>query len=132
MNTLPVHAIFEPRWKTYLKAATFLTPPICIWVVGGVFLFPKIKMIWRDAGFQDLTAQGFMNASDFAMHHGLSIFIAVILLLGFLEWRNGRWPRYRQASLGIFVFLLNSAVLVLMTWMLISVLLLLPGLLPRG
>lgn len=131
MNALPANLNLEPWWRTYLKAAAFLLPPVTIWALSCVFVFPKLKTLWRDAGFMDETMLGFMGASNFFMDHGVLICAGVIALLSLLEWRKGAWPRYRWASVGTMVFLLNGAVLVLIFAMLCSAIVVAAGLLPR-
>jgi hypothetical protein len=114
MNISPSNTSPEPGWRTYLKAAAFLTPPVAIWALSSVFVFPKLKQVWVNAGFADSTLLGFMRTSDFCMRHGALLGAGLIALLLLVEWRKGRWwPRYRRASVGTLVFLLNSAVLVL-------------------
>ena len=49
--------------------------------------------------------------------HGMLIFGAISLMLALLEWRSGKWPRYRRSSIGVGVFVVNSAALVLITAM---------------
>jgi hypothetical protein len=131
MNTLQPNSSLEPWWRTYLKAATFLAPPVAIWALSCVFVFPKLKTLWRDTGFMDETMQGFIGASDFFMQHGVLICFGVVALLSLLEWRRGVWPRYRRASVGTLVFLLNGAVLILIFVMLCSAVIVAAGLLPR-
>ena len=131
MNAPSSNLNVESRWKTYLKAATFLIPPVTIWALSCVFVFPKLKTIWRDAGFMDSDMVSFMRTSDFFMDHGVLIGAVVILLLSFLEWRQGAWPRYRRASVGALVFFLNAAVLFLMMAMLCSSVIVAAGLLPK-
>jgi hypothetical protein len=131
MNTLQPNSSLEPWWRTYLKAATFLMPPVAIWALSCVFVFPKLKTLWRDTGFMDETMQGFIGASDFFMQHGVLICFGVVALLSLLEWRRGVWPRYRRASVGTLVFLLNGAVLILIFVMLCSAVIVAAGLLPR-
>lgn len=131
MNTLSSSTNLEPWWRTYLKAATFLAPPMAIWTLSCLFVFPKLKTLWRDTGFMDETMQAFVGASDFFMRHGVVICLGVAALLGLLEWRKGVWPRYRRASVGTLVFLLNGAVLILTFVMLCSAVIVAAGLLPR-
>ena len=131
MNTLSSNSNLESWWRTYLKAAAFLAPPLAVWAVSCVFVFPKLKTLWRDAGFMDETMQGFIGASDFFMHHGVLICLGVAALLSVLEWRQGVWPRYRRASVGTLVFVLNAIVLVLLFAMLCSAVIVAAGLLPR-
>ena len=132
MNALPSNLNVESWWRTYLKAAAFLLPPVIIWAISCVFVFPKLKTLWRDTGFMDSTMLGFIGASDFFMEHGVLILVAVIALLGLLEWRQGLWPRYRRASVGTLVFLLNGAVLILIFAMLCSAVIVAASSLPRG
>ena len=96
-----------------------------------MFVFPKLKTLWRDAGFMDSTILGFMGASNFFQEHGVLIGAAVIALLSLLEWRKGAWPRYRRASVGTLVFSLNAAVLFLMLAMLCSAVIVAAGAMPR-
>lgn len=132
MNALPSNLNVESWWRTYLKAAAFLLPPMAIWAMSSVFVFPKLKTLWRDTGFMDSTMLGFIRASDFFMRHGTLLCLGVVALLAILEWRKGVWPRYRRASVGTLVFLLNAAVLVLIFAMLCSAIMVAGGLLPRG
>src|SRR5882672_1325630 len=127
MNALPANV--ELWWRTYLKAAAFLLPPVAIWAISCVFVFPKLKTLWRDTGFMDETMLGFMRASNFFEEHGVLIGAGVIALLSLLEWRKGVWPRYRRASVGTLVFLLNGAVLILLLAMLCSAVIVAAGLL---
>jgi len=131
MNALPSNSNIESWWRTYFKAAAFLLPPVTIWALSCVFVFPKLKTLWRDTGFMDSTMLGFIGVSDFFMRHGVLICLGVVALLCLLEWRKGVWPRYRRASVGTLVFLLNGAVLVLIFAMLCSALVVAAGLLPR-
>jgi len=131
MNALPSNSNLEPWWRTYLKAAAFLLPPVAIWAISCVFVFPKLKTLWRDTGVMDSTMLGFMRASNFFQEHGILICLGVVALLGLLEWRKGAWPRYRRASVGTLVFLLNGAVLVLIFAMLCSAVIVAASSLPR-
>jgi len=131
MNASSLNSNFEPCWKTYLKASAFLTPPVGIWALSCIFVFPKLKQIWRDAGFMDSTMMGFMQTSDFFMRHGVVMTVGVLVVLFLMEWRSGGWwARYRRASVGTLVFLLNSAVLVLIATMLCSAMVVAPALAP--
>jgi hypothetical protein len=131
MNSLPCNPSLESWWKTYLKAAAFLTPPVGIWMLSCVFVFPKLKTLWRDTGFMDPTMLGFINVSDFFMRHGALICLGVVAMLSLLEWRKGMWPRYRRVSVGTLALLLNATVLILIFAMLCSAIVIAAGLLPR-
>lgn len=129
MNPPAHHPALQPRWRTYLNASGFLAPPLFLWALLCVFAFPKLKQLWADAGFMDSTMMAFMQTSDFFMHYGVLLGISVVVLLSLIEWRgNGWWPRYRRVSVGLLVFVLNSAVLLLLTAMLCSAIAAAPGL----
>jgi hypothetical protein len=106
MNTSNI----EPRWATYLKATAFAAPAICLWI-GSVFLVvPKIQQICAEAGGYHLP--GFLSVMLSLTENAIYICGAMILLVGLLEWRSSKWPRYRRMTVGIGTFALNTAILV--------------------
>ena len=129
MNPSPSNPNPELRRTTYLKAVAFLLPAVSLWGFSAVFLFPKLQHIWRDAGFNNPTAHRFMGASNFFTSHAVFISSTIILVLILLEWHNSGWPRYRRGFIGLAVFFLNTAVLVLLTAMFTTALLAAPALL---
>ena len=125
----------EPGWATYGRGVVFLGPALSLWAFSAVFLFPKVQQICRDAGLPDaggenvkLTAS-IMRGSYHLLEYGVWIAVAFVGALVLLEWRSNRWPRYRRGAVGITVFLLNSAVLLLITVTLTMALLAAPALL---
>jgi len=116
MNTSNYH--LEPRWATYVKSGAFLLPAVSLWAFSITFLFPRVQLIFRDSGF---AVPGLfkimMGVMIIIRDHGTFLCAATILILALLEWRSVKWPRYRRASLGGVVFLLNCAVLVMITAM---------------
>lgn len=124
MNTS--HSNIEAGWATYLKAAVFVLPAISLWAFSAVFLFPKLNQICRDAGVPMPTA---CQIALFLTHYALAVLVAFILALAMLEWRLGNWSRYRRTSIGVMAFLLNSAVLALITLMVFLALIAAPTLL---
>jgi len=108
----------EPRWATYAKGAAFLAPALLLWAFSCVFLFPKVQEICRDAG---LAIPSFFRVVMALMglfrEHGLVTLCTGAALFTFLEWRSRKWPRYRRASIGVGVFVLNAVVLILITAM---------------
>lgn len=133
MNTTNV----EPRWATYLKATAFLAPAIFLAIVSAVFVIPKLQQICLDAGLPESTAGGFWNLTHssivgilFLWHNSLLIAGALIALLILLEWRSGKWPRYRRATVGVGVFLLNSLILIAFFMMFLAAIVAAPGLRP--
>ncbi len=125
----------EPRWATYFKAAAFLAPALFIWSLSAVFMVPKLQQICAEAGleigdqtFWDLTRYN-IGITHLFKDHGLIIFAALIFILIFLEWRSTKWSRYRRATLGFLVFLLNLVVLLSIFMMFITAMVAAPALL---
>lgn len=135
MNTLQPH--IEPRWATYLKGAAFVVPAIFLWMVSAIFLVPKLKEICKQAGFPftpsfwDLTHSNFLTISFFA-EHGLLIAAGIMFMLILLEWRSSKWPRFRRATVGIGVFLLNFVVLLSFFVLVVTALLAAPALMQQA
>jgi hypothetical protein len=123
MNTS--HSNIEPGWATYLKAAIFLLPAITLWAFSAVFLFPKLNQICRDARVPIPAA---CEMALLLTHYAVAVLVAFILALAVVEWRFGKWPRYRRAAVSIVAFLLNSAVLGLITLMVFLALIAAPAL----
>jgi hypothetical protein len=124
MNTSFSAPNIEARWASYLKAGTFLAPSIILWAVSCVLLMPKLKQICGNAGVALPTA---LQATLFATSHATVIFVGLLLLFVFLEWRSTAWPKYRRATLGTGVFLINALVLLLITMMVFSALIAAPA-----
>ena len=91
-----------------------------------MFLFPKLQQICRDAG---VAIPAVYQVTLFLREYFVFIGGGIMLALVLLERRSSRWPRYRRAAIGVGVFLLNTAVLVLITLMFILALLAAPALL---
>lgn len=131
MNT--PHANLEPGWATYLKGTAFVVPAIFLWMVSAVFLVPKLKEICRDVGLPgpttiwDLTHFNFW-AINFFGDYGLLIAGALVVMLFLLEWRSAKWPRFRRASIGIGIFLLNLVVLLSIFMMVVTAMVAAPAL----
>src|ERR1043166_8392249 len=116
MNTSNLNNHLEPWWATYGKATGFLVPALSLWAFCAVFLFPKVQEICRDAGFMvPASFRVMIGLMIMLRDHGIVIFGAVAILLTLLEWRFGKWPRYRRTAVGVTVFQLNSAVLTVIT-----------------
>jgi len=129
----------EPRWATYAKAGTFLFPALFMWLLTVVFVLPKAVEICQAAGMTifnfDHSAPAAARAWGvigqvmiFLTSHWLSIGGAIVLTFILLERYFSQWPRYRRAALGVGAFLLNAAVLLSLTHMIISILVAAPAL----
>jgi hypothetical protein len=118
MNTSPASPTLESSWATYTKGAAFLVPAVCLWAFSAVFLFPKVQQICRDAGLAVPALFRIMMAMmGILREHGMLLLAALILSIALLEWRAGMWPRYRRTSVGVAVFLVNSALMLLIVGM---------------
>jgi len=110
----------EPRWATYLKAAAFLLPAVSLWMLTMMFVFPRFQATCDAANVSIPTVFRTAIALAQLFHNNfLIICVGLILLLVLLEWRVTKWPRYRRAIFGILAFLLNSAVLLWITTMVV-------------
>jgi len=116
MNLSFSNTNFEPRWATYLKSIAFLVPAATLWMLLVVFLVPKLREICQQAGVRLPAAYDVVFT---LMQHWFLLGGAVIAALVFLEWRSNRWPRYRRAAIGIAVFALNAAALILISFMVV-------------
>ncbi len=61
--------------------------------------------------------------------HVIIISGAVLFMFALLEWRSSKWPRYRRATLGFVVFLLNLVVLISIFMMILTATVAAPALL---
>ncbi len=118
----------EPRWETYLKTITFALPAVVAWEFACVFLVPKIKVICSDAHFEPLKVGWLREFPFFLVEFGRSIFLALLLVLLLLELFVRGWGRHRRVAVSILVWVLNFAVMLGLTTLLIVVLVAAPGL----
>jgi len=107
----------EPRWATYLKTGVFLSPALLLWVFASLFLIPKVQKLCQEAGMQIF---GIMKVSLFMEQHATLLLLGFVVLMVLLEWRSSAWPRYRKMTMGVGAFLLNAAVLLLITTLVVS------------
>lgn len=121
MNTSP-EATLSSRWITYAKALAFLLPALGAWSFSAVFLFPKLQQMWADTGFGEPAFLGAFRCANFLLAHAGWIAGAIVLVLGWLEWRGGLWLRLRSGFLAAGAWFVNAAVLALLTGMLLSAL----------
>lgn len=128
MNTSTSCANPEPRWATYTKAAIFLAPAISLWTLSVQFLIPKLHQICSEVG---MVLPSIYQVTALFADNVVFIVGAVLLLLAVMEQKWARWPQYRRASLGGTVFVLNAAILMLITHMVVLALLAAPALMQR-
>jgi hypothetical protein len=125
MNTSNI----EPRWATYLKSAAFLFPAVGLWILNMVFIFPKCQDICNAAKVNiPAWLQTAIALANILKNNFLLICVSLIIVLVLLEWRVRQWPRYRRAIFGVLAFLLNLAVLLWITTLLVLSLVAVPNL----
>ncbi len=129
MNTYCENTNVEARWATYAKAAVFLAPSLILWMFSCLFMMPKLKQICGNAG---LALPNVFGLALFATSHFILISAALLASLILLEWRSSKWSRYRRATLGTGVFLINTLVLLVITMMVFSALLAAPAMAHSG
>src|SRR3954470_18019729 len=108
-------SIREPAWRTYLRSTAFVAPPLLAWAFVAVFVFPKFQQMWVDSKMMDSEYQWMMGSLHFAMHNMKLDLLMLLLLFVGLECAADWWPRYRRAIVGVFVFVLNTVIIVGLT-----------------
>lgn len=129
MSPVTANTSIEPTWVTYARAAVFIAPAIFLWTFAVIFLIPKLQRICQEAG---LAMPPVYRATNLIADHVLLTCGVPVVLLILLERRWSRWPQYRRSSLGGAVFLVNTAVLALITWMVVLALLAAPNLMQHA
>jgi hypothetical protein len=124
---IPNHCLFmndaslklDSRRATYLRSVLFLLPALALWFVAAIYVTPQFTSLWQKAyTYNDENIAGFAKFLRFdsnvmyLLKDNIFWLAAFgILVLGLLEWRSGKWPRYRRAVMGAGVFLVNFVVL---------------------
>jgi hypothetical protein len=124
MNTSFPSSNIEARWATYLKAGTFLAPPLILWIFSCVFLMPKLKQICDNAG---IALPTILQATLFVTAHPVLILGAIGICFSLLEWHSAGWQKYRRVTLGTGVFAINALILLVITMMVFSALVAAPA-----
>jgi hypothetical protein len=129
MNTSSLKPDIEARWATYFKSGAFLAPALILWTVSCVFLMPKLKQICDNAG---IALPTIVQATIFVTAHPVLVLAAIVAPVFILEWRATGWPKYRRATLGTGVFLINALILIVITMMVFSALIAAPAMAHLG
>src|SRR6185295_17706549 len=116
MNTSNPQSNIEPRWATYVKGMVFLAPAAAISAFTMIFVFPKLQQLCQEAG---VAIPAVYQFASFLRQYNVLIGGALLLALYLLESRSTFWPKYCRVSVGIIVFLLNAAALVLIAMMVV-------------
>ncbi len=128
MNS-PAPTLAESRTATYLKAAAFLLPAIGAWTFSSVFLSPKLREISQITG---VGMPSIVRAGNLLSEYNTWVFMGLLAIVALLEWRSSFWTQHRRTALSIGVFCLNSAVLLLITIMIIFAIIAAAPLLPHA
>ena len=121
----------ESRLKIYLKASCFALPPVAAAQFVNLFLLPKLTYLQADAGLSDAQIYGFMTLPRFLAEYGLMMLLAFMAVLFVMEWRFRLWERYRKAALATSVFVVNTAVLVELTSVIMAAFIIAPFLMRK-
>ncbi len=114
MNTSSPNTNMQPAWATYLKSGAYVLPAVTLWLLVVVFVFPKLNQMCHQAG---VTIPGVYYLALSLTQHGLLVGGGILAAIFLLERRSERWARYRRAMVGVGVFVINSAVLLLIAVM---------------
>ena len=114
MNTSSPNSNIQPAWATYLKSGAFALPAVTLWLLVVIFVFPKLNAMCHHAG---VTIPGVYYLALSLTQYGWLVGVAILAAFFLLEWRSQKWPRYRRAAVGTGVFLINTAILVLIAVM---------------
>ena len=128
MNATSSDTNLEPRWHTYLKAIASALPAVVAWWFACVMLLPKLKEILSTAQVYPSKVDWLWHAPMLLVQHGQSLGIALVLLLVLLELFVRGWARHRRVIVGTLVWMVNVAVLLGLTMLLIVVLIAAPSL----
>ena len=113
MNTPGANSNIEPGWATYLKAAMFVAPAVCLWGLALLKIVPSLKAVSDGAGFSwPEFSRINIGFAELLKDKCLYLVSGVILALILLEWRSANWPRYRRAAIALTTFILNSSLLI--------------------
>ena len=122
MNATSINTNLEPRWQTYLKAMSFALPAVVTWGFVCLFIFPAIKDFCAGAHLELSKVGWLWNFPIFLLGFGRSICIVLFLILVLQELFVRGWARQRRVMVSILVCVVNVAVFVGLTTLLISVL----------
>ena len=113
MNMNTSNQNIEPRWATYCKSSAFLFPAVSLWVLAMTFVYPKFHQICLTAKVSfPAPLLSVITLANFLKNNFLLVCSVLVPVVGLLEWRASRWPRYRRAVLGTVALLLNALVLI--------------------
>ena len=122
MNAIVPERDVAARCLTYGKAILFGTPAVIAWTVTCVFILPRLRENYLNAGL-DLPATGWLWTVPAVLlslkEHMLIIGCVWIGILLALEVFARGWRRYRNVTLSIVVWAINVAVLFGLTNLLI-------------
>ena len=118
MNMNNSNQNLEPGWASYLKTAAFSLPALFVWTGFCVFVMPKLKQVCDASGMAVWKpAMMALNLSEFFKNNLLVLSVLAFAALVLLEWRSGRWPRYRTRVFGTMAYVLNILALAMITTM---------------
>ena len=120
MTATPTQTFVYPAWRTYLKSIGMLIPVVCAAFFSLVFLIPKLKEIWEATNFRNGFIIWTLDVLGYIATNSLVILVASIAMLGWLEWRSSKWPRYRAAVMYTIVLLIVTGMFVFLISMLAS------------
>ena len=98
--------------NAYLRMTLLLMPALVTWVFAGLFLQPKLELIWRESSLNKSNAQWLISLSTILQGSFLPIVICAVLFFILLDLYTSSWKRFRQSVIFSSAVILNAAVLV--------------------
>jgi hypothetical protein len=114
---LPGH---ESAWVTYIRFALVVIPSGMVLLFAKVFVFPKVLVLWNDAGLTGSRVQWLIDSTSFLLVGFATVLSVSGLMFLFLELREGGWKQFRPWVVLFVAAILNLAVLSSITMMSIS------------
>jgi len=96
---------------TYLRTGVFLIPTLLAWAFTTLFLLPKVRQLWNDAGLMTSRVQWLMETAEFLIVPLAFIFVGGFVILLILEFWWPAWPRYRRVVFACIALFIHTVVL---------------------
>jgi len=112
---LPERGAAEGVWLSYVRFAVIVVPAALFLGFCAVFLFPKVEVMWGEAGLSHSRAAWLMQVTDQLISNGRFLLVGGIGGLALLEVFWKPWTRWRAWGLTMVAAAFNLFVLTTLT-----------------
>ncbi len=116
----------ESGFKTYGFAFAILFPVVFLFIFSNLVIVPKLERIWTAAGLESSSAWWLMGTVRLVFDNGKGLIGIGLVLLLLMERFFAGWPARRRAVVLFVTVVINSAMLIALTFATLSVLLAAP------